>query len=125
MPKIRKQTGQTWDTFLQNHAGHILACDFTVVHDLLFRPLYIFVIIELQTRRIVHAAVTRTPTDEWTAQQLREAIPWDAGPQYLIRDRDNKYGVHFAAVASGIQILKTPVRAPRANAFAERWVTFG
>ena len=51
LPKRRQQSSQNWGTFLQNHAGHIWACDFTVVHDLLFRPLYIFVFIELQTRR--------------------------------------------------------------------------
>ena len=118
----RKENGQTWDTFLKNHASHIWACDFTVVHDLLFRPLYVFVIIELHTRRIVHAAVTRSPTDQWTAQQLREATPWDDGPKYLIRDRDNKFGEHFAAVARSIKILKTPVRAPRANSFCERFI---
>ena len=117
MSITRKETGQTWSTFLKNHASHIWACDFTVVHDLLFRPLYVFVIIQLQTRRIVHAAVTRSPTDQWTAQQLREATPWEDGPKYLFRDRDNKFGAHFAAVARGIKILKTPVRAPRANSF--------
>jgi len=113
---------QTWSTFLKNHFQDIWACDFTVVHDLLFRPLYVFVIIELHTRRIVHAAVTRNPTDEWTAQQLREATPWDDGPKYLIRDRDKKFGAHFTAVARSIKILKTPVRAPRANSFCERFI---
>jgi len=122
MSMTRKETGQTWSTFLKNHASHIWVCDFTVVHDLLFRPLYVFVIIELHTRRIVHAAVTRSPTDEWTAQQLREATPWEDGPKYLIRDRDNKFGAHFAAVARSIKILKTPVRAPRANSFCERFI---
>jgi len=122
MPMIRKETGQTWSTFLKNHASHIWACDFTVVHDLLFRPLYVFVIINLHTRRIVHAAVTRSPTDEWTAQQLREATPWEIRPKFLIRDRDNKFGKHFAAVARNIKILKTPVRAPRANSFCERFI---
>ena len=77
---------------------------------------------ELHARRIVHAAVTRSPTDEWAAQQLREATPWGEGPKYLIRDRDAKYGRRFAAVAGGIQILKTPVRAPRANSFCERLI---
>ena len=62
MPKVRRQPGQTWATFLKNHAGDIWACDFAVVHDLLFRALYIFVIIELETRRIVHTAVTSSPT---------------------------------------------------------------
>jgi len=123
LPEDRHQKpSQTWSTFLKNQASHIWACDFTVVHDLLFRPLYVFVIIELHTRRIVHAAVTRSPTDQWTAQQLREATPWGEMPKYLIRDRDNKYGAHFAAAARSIKILKTPVRAPRANSFCERFI---
>ena len=77
MPKVRhNRSGQTWSTFLKNHIRDIWACDFTVVYDLFFRSLDIFVIMELHTRRIVHAAVTRTPTDEWFAQQLCEATPW-------------------------------------------------
>ena len=122
MARICNNTSQSWDTFLKNHASQIWACDFTVVHDLLFRPLYIFIIIELHTRRILHAAVTRSPTDQWTAQQLRQVTPWGKLPKYLIRDRDSKYGKHFAAVTSSIKILKTPVRAPRANSFCERFI---
>ena len=122
MAKFSRNSSQSWDTFLKNHASQIWACDFTVAHDLLFHPLYIFVIIELHTRRIVHAAVTRSPTDLWTAQQLRQATPWGKQPKYLIRDHDSKYGNHFAAVASSIKILKTPVRAPRANSFCERFI---
>jgi putative transposase len=113
------KSGQTWSTFIKNHFQDIWACDFTVVHDLLFRPIYIFVIMELHTRRVVHTGVTRHPTDQWVAQQLREATPWDAKPKYLIRDRDGKFGPHFAAAASGIEILKTP---PQANAFCERFI---
>jgi transposase InsO family protein len=102
----------------------IWACDFTVVHDLLFRPWYIFVVMELQTRRIVHAAVTRSPTDGWTAQQMREATPWGKGPKYLIRDRDTKYGPLFSNVtqSTGIKVLKTPVQAPKVNAICERFL---
>lgn len=118
----RHRLGQTWTTFLKGHMDDIWACDFTVVYDLLFRPIHIFVIMELHTRRIIHAALTRTPTDAWAAQQLREATPWGKKPKYLIRDRDSKYGKQFAAAASGIQILKTPVRAPKANAFCERFM---
>ena len=116
------KSGQTWATFLKNHIRTIWACDFTVVYDLLFRPLYVFVIMELHTRRIVHTAVTRSPIDEWVAQQLREATPWGERPKYLIRDRDGKYGKWFAAVAIGIEILKTPVRAPRANSYCEHLI---
>ena len=118
----RSRSGQNWSTFLKNHFKDIWACDFTVVNDLLFRSWYVFVIMELHTRRIVHAAVTRFPTDEWVAQQLREATPWGEGPKYLIRDRDSRYGEQFAAVAGGIEILKTPVRAPWANSFCERLI---
>jgi putative transposase len=117
-----QQSGQTWSTFIKNHFQDIWACDFTVVHDLLFRPIYIFVIMELHTRRVVHAGVTRNPTDAWVAQQLREATPWDEKPQYLIRDRDGKFGPHFAAAASGIEILKIPPQSPRTNAFCERFI---
>ena len=118
LPKARGKSSQSWATFIKNHSRDIWACDFTVVHDLLFRPLYIFIIIELHTRRIVRAAVTRSPTDQWTAQQLRQATPWGKLPKYLIRDRDSKYGNHFAAVTSSIKILK----APRANSFCERFI---
>ena len=122
--KVRQTSGQTWATFLRNHAGDIWACDFTVVFDLLFRPLYVFIIMELKTRRVVHTAVTASPTDEWTAQQLREATPWGQMPKYLIHDRDNKYGQRFSAVAasSGIKELRTPFRAPKANAHCERFI---
>jgi putative transposase len=124
LPKMRRTSGQTWATFLKNHARHIWACDFTVVHDLFFRPIYTFVFIELHTRRIVHAAVTRSPSDAWTVQQLREATPWGKGPKYLIRDRDSKYGRRFStfAASSGIKELKTPFRAPKANAHCERLI---
>jgi transposase InsO family protein len=117
-----EKSGQSWSTFIKNHFQDIWACDFTVVHDLLFRPIYVIVIMELHTRRVAHAGVTRNPTAQWVAQQLREATPWDQKPKYLIRDRDGKFGQHFAAAASGIEILKTPARTPQANSFCERFI---
>jgi transposase InsO family protein len=126
MPKEResRSSSQTWATFLKNQAGDIWACDFTVVYDWLFRQWYIFVVMELKRHRIVQARVTQYPTDEWTAQQLRESTPWGRGPKYLIRDRDSKYAARFSAVAvsSGIQELKTPYRTPRANGICERFM---
>jgi putative transposase len=113
---------QTWSTFLKNHEHEIWACDFLQVYDLLFRPLFAFFIVELGTRKIVHVGVTRTPTDVWVAQQLREATPFAVGPKYLIRDNDNKYGAHFKRVATGIKILRTPVHPPKANAICERFL---
>jgi len=82
---------QTWATFLRNHASEIWACDFLQTYDLLFRSLFLFVIIELSSRRLVHFGVTRNPTDAWLAQQLREATPFGERPRYLIRDNDSKY----------------------------------
>ncbi len=72
----------------------------------------------------MHTGVTKYPTDEWTAQQLREATPWGKGPMYLIRDRDCKYATHFSTVAmgSGTQELKTPYRTPQANGVCERFM---
>lgn len=80
--------------------------------------------IELGSRRLVHFGVTRSPTDAWAAQQLREATPFGDGPRFLIRDNDNKYGDAFAAVAAGtgIEVLRTPYEAPKANAHCERFL---
>lgn len=90
--------------------------------DLFFQPLFAFFITEHSSRRIVHIGVTRSPTDAWVAQQLREATPFGVAPTYLIRDNDAKYSSHFDAVAvgTGIEVLRTPVQAPRANAICER-----
>ena len=126
MPKERQELGssQTWATFLKNQANGIWECDFTVVHDWLFRQWYVFVLMELKTRRIVHTGITTYPPDEWTAQQLREATPWGSGPKYLIRDRDKKYATCFSAVAvsTGIKELKTPYRTPQAKGNCERFM---
>ncbi len=117
-----RRRGQMWATFVRNHARDIWACDFLQTHDLFFRPLFAFFITELGSRRIVHVGVTRSPTDAWVVQQLREATPFGETPTYLIRDNDAKYGAPFDAVAvgSGIEVLRTPLKAPRANALCER-----
>jgi putative transposase len=122
--RITRPTGQNWATFLRNHAQDVWACDFLQVTDLFFRSLFAFFVIELKSRRVIHVGVTRSPTDAWTAQQLREATPYGHTPKYLIRDNDNKFGPCFARVAatSGIETLTTPYRAPRANAICERFL---
>jgi putative transposase len=116
--------GQTWATFLRNHVTATWACDFLPVTDALFRPLFAFFVVELATRRVVHVGATRHPTDAWVAQQLREATPFGQHPRYLVRDNDGKFGAAFArvAAASGIAILRTPYRSPRANAVCERFL---
>jgi putative transposase len=122
--RIHQPRGQKWSTFLRTHAGQIWACDFIQVTDLFFRPLFAFFIVELKSRRVNHVGVTRSPSDPWVAQQLREATPFGQAPKYLIRDNDSKFGPSFARVArtSGIKLLKTPVHAPRANAICERFL---
>jgi putative transposase len=124
MPKETKShtSTQNWATFLKNQVSGIWACDFTVVYDWLFRQWYVFVVMELKTRGIIHTGVTKYPTDKWTAQQLREATPWGKGPKYLIRDRDKKYAIHFSAVAGSIEEVKTPYRTPQANGVCERFM---
>jgi putative transposase len=84
----------------------------------------VFVIIELDSRQLVHFGVTRNPTDAWVTQRLREATPFSQGPRYLIRDNDRKYGKLFTRVASGtgIEVLRTPYGAPKANAICERFL---
>jgi putative transposase len=115
---------QTWTTFLRNHGREIWACDFLQTYDVFFRTVFVYVIIELSSRRLVHYGVTRNPTDAWVAQQLREATPFGKGPQYLIRDNDSKYGGLFARVAAGtgIEVLRIPYGAPKANAICERFL---
>ncbi len=113
---------QTWATFLANYAAEIWACDFVQTYDLFFRTIFVFFIIELGSRRVVHCGVTRSPTDGWVAQQLREATPFDEKPRYLIRDNDQKFGHQFAQVAAQIEVLRTPVQAPKANAICERFI---
>jgi transposase InsO family protein len=122
--RATRPRGQTWRTFIRTHAQQIWACDFLPITDLFFRSLFAFFIIELHSRKVIHVGVTRSPTDAWTAQQLREATPYGQGPKYLICDRDNKFGPSFARVAasSGIKLLKTPYHAPRANAICERFL---
>jgi putative transposase len=119
-----RPSGQTWATFLHNHAADIWACDLLPVTDLLFRPLYAFFIVELASRQVRHVGVTRHPTDAWLAQQVREATPFGQHPRYLIRDNDSAYGSAFTRVAtvSGIDVVRTAYRAPRQNALCERFL---
>jgi len=122
--RLQQPRGQTWATFLRNHAGQIWACDFLQVTDLCFRPLFAFFVTLLKSRRVIHVGVTRSPTDAWVAQQIREATPYGQAPKYLMHDNDSKFGTCFVRVVktSGIKLLKTPYHAPRANAICERFM---
>jgi transposase InsO family protein len=119
-----RPAGQTWATFLRTHGREVWACDFLQLTDLLFRSVFAFFVVELGSRRVVHVGVTRAPTDAWVAQQLREATPEGTRPRFLLHDHDAKYGPAFARVAAGsaIELVRTPIRAPRANAVCERFL---
>jgi len=117
-----RMPSQNWTTFVHNHAKYILATDFFVVVRASFRVLYVLIIMEVGTRKIIHFNVTDHPTAEWTLQQFREVIREDEGQRYLIHDRDSKYSAELdSGIRSmGLKILKTPVRTPTANAYCER-----
>src|SRR5207248_2296113 len=108
--------------FVRNHARAVLASDFFVVVTATFRILYVFVVLEVGTRRILHWNVTTHATADWTAQQFRMIVPGDEAHRFVIQDRDTIYseGVDRTLEAMGLTVLKTPVRAPQANAFCER-----
>jgi putative transposase len=122
-PQLRRR-GQTWATFVHTHAHDIWACDFLPVIDVGFRTLFAFVIVDLGSRRVVHGGVTRHPTDAWVAQHLREATPFGTAPRFLIRDNDATFGAQFARVAAGSrsEVVRTPIRTPRAHALCERFL---
>jgi putative transposase len=115
---------QRWATFVRNHAKGVVACDFFVVVTATFRVLYVFVLMEVGTRRIVHCNVTAHPTADWTLQQFREALPGDHAYRYVIHDRDRIFSKEMDKMveALGVKVLRTPVRAPKANGFCERIV---
>jgi transposase InsO family protein len=101
-----------------------LGVRFLPAYDLWFRPIFAFFIVDHGSRKVVHIAVTREPTATWVAQQMRNATPFSVGPHFIVRDRDHKFGrdVDRAAQGAGARVLKTRVRAPRANAICERFL---
>jgi hypothetical protein len=122
MLQRRKPPSQTWRAFLDNHITSMVSVDFFTVPTIRFQILYVFLVLAHERRRIAHLAVTSHPTAEWTAQQIREAFPWDTVPRYLQRDRDRIFGREFVdqVKAMGIkQVLSAP-RSPWERAHVER-----
>lgn len=111
-------------TFVRNHASALIACDFATVVTAHFRVLYVFVLLGVGTRRILHYKVTSHPTARWMSQQFREAIPSDHRYRFLIHDRDSIFSeqVDEAVEGLGLKVLRTAARAPQANAYCERLI---
>jgi putative transposase len=124
MVRHRKPPSQGWRTFLENHMKTMVSVDFFTVPTIRFEILYVFVVLAHERRRIVHFAVTAHPTAEWTAQQLREAFPWDSAPRYLLRDRDRIFGQDFVdqVEAMGIKQMLSAPRSPWQRAYVERLI---
>jgi putative transposase len=123
---IRRRTppSQTWRTFLANHVGSLVSVDFFTVPTVMFKILFVFVVLAHDRRRVVHINVTDNPTAQWTAQQIVEAFPWESAPRYLLRDRDAVYGVMFSnrVQALGIREVKAAPRSPWQNPYVERLI---
>lgn len=123
-PPGRPRRDQRWSTFLKTHAQAIVACDFLVTVTSTFRLLYVLVVVEHRSRRLIHCNVTAHPTAVWTRQQLREALGFDSRYHYLIHDRDSIFAAELDACVErfGLRVLKTPPRCPKANAICERLI---
>lgn len=108
LPRPRGSKDQRWSTFLCNHAHGIVACDFFVSATASFRILYVFVALEIGSRRLVHLNVTGHPTADWTLQQLRETLPGDQDYKFLLHDRHKTFSASLDEEVEswGIQVLR-------------------
>jgi len=123
-----RRSGPSWSEFLRAQATGILACDFFTVETVFLKTLYVLFFIEIGTRRVHVTGATRNPDSTFVTQQARN-LAFDRDDamtpvHYLVRDRDQKFSRSFDEVfkTEGAKVILTPVRSPKANAFAERWV---
>ena len=124
MVRRRPPPSQTWRTFLTNHIGQLVSVDFFVVPTLTFRVLFVFVVLAHDRRQILHVNVTGYPTAAWTAQQIRNAVPWDTAPRFLLRDRDGTSGHNFRACLEAMEIdeVLTAPQSPWQNPYVDRLI---
>jgi len=102
------EPAKPWLAFLRNHRETIAAMDFFTVPTITFHVLYCFFVISHNRRRVLHFNVTRHPSGTWIVQQLREALPDQLAPRFLIFDRDAKYGLVIPVAVRSMAIR--PVR---------------
>ena len=121
-----RRGGPSWPVFLRQQAASMLACDFFTVETVALRRLYVLFFIELGSRRVHLAGCTTNPTGAWVVQQARNLgfTGMFERMRFLIHDRDSKFTTSFDEVfrSEGVRVVHTPIRAPQANAYAERFV---
>jgi putative transposase len=128
VPPAGARARPCWREFLRTHAQTMIACDFFTVETLWLGRLYVLFFIELGSRRVHLAGCTANPSGTWTVQQARQ-LAWSLSERptpirFLIHDRDSKFTQGFDEIfrSEGVEVIRTPFQAPKANAFAERWV---
>lgn len=128
LPPAPRRDAQSWRRFLRAHGDSILACDFFTVNTVWLRRLYVLAFISISSRRVEYFALTSKPDIAWMLQQARSLLmeldDRDRPVRFLIHDRDAKFPRSFDALlpSENIKIIRTPVEAPNANAYMERWV---
>jgi putative transposase len=128
IPPAPARDRQSWRAFLRQQGDSIVACDFLTVDTVWLRRLYVLVFLSIGSRRVEYFACTRNPDTAWMLQQARNLLMdlHDRGRQahFLVHDRDTKFAAAFDAIfaSEGVRIVRTPIRAPNANAHVERWV---
>jgi transposase InsO family protein len=123
-PRRPRSSSQTWKTFLRNHTQQIAAIDFFTVPTATFRVLSVFVVLAQARRKVVHFAITESPSAFWTGQQLVNAFPFEVAPRFLLRDRDGIYGAEFVrrAASLGMEDKVIAPRSPWQNPYVERLI---
>jgi len=128
LPPAPGRAASSWRSFLRQHENAILACDLVTVDTVWLRRLYVLFFVSIGTRRVEYVASTSRPDTSWMTQQARNLLmdldDRSQRPRFLIHDRDTKFSRAFDSIfrSEGIEIVRTPIQAPNANAYAERWV---
>jgi len=130
----QRDNGQRWRTFIKNHSHEFYACDFMTQYTAMFTSVYVFVVMEISTRRIVLCNVTEHPTLDWVKNQIRDIAAFDRKPRFLLHDNDGIFGqfgrrkngfrCHLDRWLSDVMDIKgvpTPYFAPNANPYVERF----
>ena len=122
MVKGPRQPSPTWRSFIRNHFSEIAAVDFFTVPTMTFKTFYVFVVLSLDRRRVLHFNVTDSPTAAWTSRQIVQAFPFDTAPRFLLRDRDAIYGekVIDTLRSIGVEQVVTAHKSPWQNGYVER-----